>query len=41
MKLTKAFFEDVRKLILSALATVACGVDLVQVTPTLKSAPHR
>ena len=31
MKLTKAFFEEVRKLILSARATVARGVDLVQV----------
>ena len=40
MKLTKAFFEEVRKLILSARATVARVVDLVQVTPTLKSAPH-
>lgn len=31
MKLTKAFFEEVRKLVLSARATVARGVDLVQV----------
>ena len=31
MKLTKAFFEEVRKLILSARATVARGVDLVPV----------
>ncbi len=31
MKLTKAFFEEVRKLILSARATVSSGVDLVQV----------
>lgn len=31
MKLTKAFFEDVRRLILSARATVARGADLVQV----------
>jgi len=31
MKLTKAFFEDIRKLIVSAHATVARGVDLVQV----------
>jgi hypothetical protein len=31
MKLTKAFIEDIRKLILSARSTVARGVDLVQV----------
>ncbi len=31
MKLTKAFFSDIRELILSARATVARGVDLVQV----------
>jgi len=31
MKLTKAFFEDIRSLIVSAHATVARGVDLVQV----------
>jgi len=31
MKLTKAFFNDIRELILSARATVARGVDLVQV----------
>jgi hypothetical protein len=31
MKLTKAFLEDIRKLIRSARATVARGVDLVQV----------
>ena len=31
MKLTNAFFKDVRTLILSARATVARGVDLVQV----------
>ena len=30
-ELTKAFFEDIRKLIVSAHATVARGVDLVQV----------
>src|ERR1017187_4747481 len=30
-KLTKAFFEDIRRLIVSAHATVARGVDLVQV----------
>ena len=29
MKLTKAFFEEVRKLILSARATVARGVVLI------------
>ena len=31
MKLTKAFFEDIRRLIQAAHATVARGVDLVQV----------
>ena len=31
MKLTKSFFEDIRGLIHSARATVARGVDLVQV----------
>ena len=31
MKLTKAFFNDIRQLILSARVTVARGVDLVQV----------
>ncbi len=31
MKLTKAFFEGIRELIVSARATVARGVDLVQV----------
>ena len=31
MKLTKAFFNDIRELILSARATVARGVDVVQV----------
>ena len=31
MKLTKTFFEDIRGLIHSARATVARGVDLVQV----------
>ena len=31
MKLTKAFFNDIRELILSARATVSRGVDLVQV----------
>lgn len=31
MKLTKAFFEDIKNLIHSARATVARGVDLVQV----------
>jgi predicted nuclease of restriction endonuclease-like (RecB) superfamily len=31
VKLTKAFFEEVRRLILSSRATVARGVDLVQV----------
>lgn len=30
MKLTKAFVEEDRKLILSARATVARGVDIVQ-----------
>ena len=31
MKLTKAFFDGIRELILSARTTVARGVDLVQV----------
>ena len=31
MKLTKTFFDDIRGLISSARATVARGVDLVQV----------
>jgi hypothetical protein len=31
MKLTKGFFDDIRDLIVSARATVARGVDLVQV----------
>ena len=31
MKLTKTFFEDIRKLIVAARTTVARGVDLVQV----------
>ena len=31
MKLTKAFFEDIKDLIASARVTVARGVDLVQV----------
>ena len=31
MRLTKAFFEEVRKLILSARTNVARGVDLVPV----------
>ena len=31
MKLTKAFFDEIRQLIVSARATVARGVDLVQV----------
>ena len=31
MKITKTFFEDIRKLIVAARTTVARGVDLVQV----------
>src|SRR3954452_25119799 len=31
VRLTKAFFEDIRKLIVSARTTLARGVDLVQV----------
>jgi hypothetical protein len=31
MKLTKAFFEEIKDLIAAARATVARGVDLVQV----------
>ena len=39
MKLTKAFFEEVRKLILSARATVARAVDLVQVHTNFEIGP--
>ena len=36
MKLTKAFFNDIRELIQAARATVARGVDLSRFTPTSK-----